>query len=284
MAEAPPARHAAVAPPPPPAPRPYAAAVAPQSPAATAYAPKPTQFTFADQVAKPSAKAVLLRPMTIFLLCGVAVIAFFVWYLTIRTSGPDLPLPSVSYSLLPNEGKTKGVPVAVKVNQLTVFVVDDPMDSSQGATRAKQVVTTLDDTFKPLKTETAAIRFAVDTVNGHPAVLKVNQDGSEPHTILSVTDADAVLAGDMTAQKLAEQEAERLTDIVKVYILGEAPNFSTETEFGQALLAMYNSALAANHKRLTKRGLDQAFTQLTEAQRQALQSPPKARRASARAS
>lgn len=273
---------------PPPASAPVAAAaVEPAPPPAAAQAPpqpsypvKPASLTFVEQAATPAWKGVLMRPFTFLFAFGVLGVAFTVWFLTWRTSGPDLPPPAVSYSLLPNEGKTKGVPVAIKVNQLTVFMIDDPMDSPEGATRAKQVVATLEETIKPLKT-TSEVRFAVDTVGGRPAILEVTPQGPQPKTLATVTEADVTLAGETDATRVASEWAERLTDAVKVFVFGEAPTFSTGTDFGQALLAMYKAAAAADRGKVSKKSLDQAYQKLTDAQRLALESPP-ARRASAR--
>ncbi len=240
------------------------------------YSPKPTAFTFADQVAKPSWKTVLFRPATMLFAAGAVLVGFFVWYLSVRTGGPDLPPPTVSYSLLPNEGKTKGVPVAVKVNQLTVFLIDDPMEDG-GASRSKEVVANLNEVIQPLKAG-AEVRFAVQTVNGRPAIVEVSQEGVQPKTLVSVTEGDEALAGETDANRVAAQWAERLTDAVKVFVFGEAPTFSTGTEFGDSLLAMYKAAAAETRGKVSKKALDQAYQRLPAAQREALEAPPLARK------
>ncbi|MBI3665414.1 MAG: zinc ribbon domain-containing protein [Acidobacteria bacterium] len=260
----------AEAPPPRPAPAPST-----PPPAASVYKPKPTAFTFAER-AQPAWKTVLLRPMTILFALGAMAVGFAVWYLDWITGGPDLPPPVISYALMTNEGKTKGVPVAIKVSQLTVFMIDDPMDTGEGAARAKKLVATLEEVIKPLK-ESPAVRFAVDTVEGRPALLEIVQNAPSPRTLASVTEGDAILAGETDASRLASQWAERLTDAVKVFVFGEVPSFSTETEFGQALLAMYKAA-AGSHGKITKRSLDAAFERLTADQRKALETPPLVKR------
>lgn len=250
-----------------------------RSPAGTpanAYGPKPTAFTFADQVAKPSWKTVLFRPATMLFAAGAVLVGFFVWYLNARTGGPDLPPPTVSYKLLPNEGKTKGVPVAIKVNQLTVFLIDDPMEDG-GASRSKEVVANLNEVIQPLKAG-AEVRFAVQTVNGRPAIVEVSQEGVQPKTLVSVTEGDEALAGETDANRVAAQWAERLTDAVKVFVFGEAPTFSTGTEFGDSLLAMYKVAAAETRGKVSKKALDQAYQRLPAAQREALEAPPLARK------
>jgi hypothetical protein len=262
--------------PPPPEPPPPEPAAAPEPPpAATDYAPKPTAFSFADQVAKPSFKAIALRPATILFTVGAVIIGFAVWYLNYRTSGPDLPTPVVSYTLLPNEGKTKGVPVAIRVNQLTVFMIDDPTDTPEGATRAKTLVATLDQTLRPL-TAGSEVRFAVETVDGRPVLLEIAKD-DQRRTLATVTQGDITLAGETDGLRVAALWAERFTDAVKVFVFGEAPSFSTGTDFGQALLAMHKAAIAGQTK-VSKKSLDRAFTSLTPGQRLALESPPIARR------
>ncbi len=247
--------------------------------APSAYAPKPTAFTFADQVAKPSWKEIALRPMTIFVACGVTAIAFFVWYLNFRTSGGDLPLPTMTYTLLPNKGETKGVPVAIKINQATVFMIDDPMDGG-GAARAKKIIASLDETMRPLKADPNAggIRFAVD--DRRPVILVISQASGDKKELATVTEGDVTLAGDNDAMHLAGQWAERLTDAVKVFAFGEVPSFSMETEFGQALLSMFKQA-AGSQGKVSKQTLDAAFQRLSAGQRHALEAPPTGRRASA---
>lgn len=252
-------------------PQAWAAPTAEHSP----YSPKPTDFTFVEQVKEPSLKETLMRPAILLFIVGAIVVGFVVWYLNAKSAQELLP-PSVSYSLLPNEGKTKGVPVAIKVNQLTVFLIDDPIEG-EGAGRAKEVVSTLDQMIKPLKAG-GDVGFKVETVNGKPAIIEVTQEGNQQKAIISVSDSDMALAGETDGNRVAAQWAERLTDAVKVFIFGEAPTFSTGTPFGESLLAMYKSAAAGNRGKVSKKSLDQAFQRLPEAQRQALQTPPLSKR------
>lgn len=241
---------------------------------------QPASFTFIEQSTKSSWKATLFRPVTVLFALGLVATGYAVWYLNWRTSGPDLPPPAISYTLLPNEGKTKGVPVAIKVNQLTVFMLDDPLETPEGAARAKTVVAALDETIRPLSKATGEVRFAVEIKDGRPVILVVTQSGPDPRALATVTEADVTLAGETDATRLAALWAERLTDAVKVFVFGEAPTFSTNTEFGQALLAMYKAAMADQGK-LTKRALDRAFERLSAAQRRALETPPVVRKTSA---
>ena len=252
--------------PPPPKPEPPAGST-------TTYTPKPTEFTFATQVARPPWKSVVMRPLTLLFSAGVLAVAGTVWYLNWVTSGPDLPTPLVSYQLLPNEGKTNGVPVAVKINHLTIFLVDDPIEGAEGANRAKKLVDTLREVLRPLTRE-SEVRFAVDTAAGSaPQIVEVMGAGGEKRTITSVTEGDAKLAGETDAARLAAQWAERLTDAVKVYIFGEMPTFSARTYFGRSLAAMYKAAATDSRQRVSKKSLDEAFRRLPEEQRKALETP-----------
>ncbi len=241
---------------------------------------QPAPFAFIEQTAKSGWRATLRRPVTWLFALGVVATGFAVWYLNWRTSGPDLPPPTISYILLANEGKTKGVPVAIKVNQLTVFLIDDPMETPEGAARAKKIVAALDETIRPLSKGGGEVRFAVETVGGRPALVVVTPNGPEPRPLAMVTEGDMTLAGEANGEKVAAAWAERLMDAVKVFVLGEAPNFSTETEFGQALLAMYKAAAGTQHGKLSKKTLDSAFEHLSAAQRRALEAPPAARKTS----
>jgi hypothetical protein len=72
---------------------------------------------------------------------------------------------------------------------------------------------------------------------------------------------------------LARVWSERLTDSLKVLGFGEAPEFSTGTDFGNALETMYASAKAAQSA-VSKGTLDDAFTQLNDSQKLALETVP----------
>ncbi len=244
----------------------------------TTYTPKPTEFTFATQVARPPWKAILTRPLTILFAAGVVATATAVWYLNWVTSGPDLPPPVVGYTLLPNEGKSKGVPVVVKINQLVVFLIDDPVEGGEGANRAKKLVATLQEVLRPL-TAKSEIRFAVDApAGGPPQIVEVLGAGGEKRTLATVTEGDVTLAGETDAGRLAAQWAERLTDAVKVFVFGEMPTFSARTDFGRALLAMHKSAAGMDSRgRVSKKNLDNAFARLSPEQRKALETPVIAR-------
>lgn len=255
--------------PPPPAPAP-----AQPEPPAPAEAPpaRPAAFTFTEQIARPDWRAALRRPGNILFAIGALVVLSVVWYLHWKTSGPSLPTPLVSYQLLPNEGKTKGVPIAIKINHLAIFLIDDPADTAGGAARAKQLVATLEETLRPLQPD-SDVRFAVERLEGRAVIQEIKHATDQRRTLATVQDGDMALAGATDPATLAAAWAERLTDAVKVYVFGQPPTFSTSTEFGQALLTMYKSATAGQTK-LSKKALDNAFRRLTPGQRRALETPP----------
>jgi hypothetical protein len=254
--------------PPPPSPAP--ARPSAQSPPVP---PPPADFSFTEQVAGHSWKSALFRPMSLIFIVGILAVGAFVYFLTEQTGGSELPLPTVKYELLPNEGKSKGVPVVIKVNQLAVFLIDDPME--EGAKRAQQIVTAIEEILRHAQGD-VGLRFAVETRDGRPAVLVVTQAGPDPRVLASITEGDVALSGETDGTRVAARWAERLTDAVKLYVFGEAPMFSKGTEFGDTLFTLYKAA-ADSKGRLSKKSLDRAFQQLTPVQRQALETPPKVR-------
>jgi hypothetical protein len=264
---------AAPAPEPPPVVEPEPPVVEPEPPPlAPATPPPPAEFTFTEQVAGHSWKSTLFRPVSLIFLVGILAVGAFVYFLTEHTGGSDLPLPVVKYELLPNEGKSKGVPVAIKVNQLAVFLIDDPME--EGAKRSQQIVTAIEEILRHAQGD-VGLRFAVETKDGRPAVLVVTQAGPDPRVLASVSEGDVALSGETDGIRVAARWAERLTDAVKLFVFGEAPTFSKGTEFGDTLITLYKTA-ADSKGRLSKKSLERAFQQLAPAQRQALETPPRA--------
>jgi len=227
--------------------------------------------SFTEHATGRSWKNTLFRPVTLIFIFGVLVVGAFVFFLTASTGGPDLPMPVVKYELLPNEGRSKGVPVAIRVNQLAVFLIDDPMEA--GAKRAQQIVTAIEDVLRSAHSE-VGLRFAVEIKDGRPAILVVTQAGPDPRVLASVTEGDVAISGETDATRVAGRWAERLTDAVKVLVFGEAPTFSKGTEFGESLGALFKAAVG-ERGRITKKSLDRAYQQLPPAQRQALETPPR---------
>ncbi len=216
-------------------------------------------------------KTTLFQPVTLIFIFGVLIVGAFVFFLTASTGGNDLPVPVVKYEVLPNEGRSKGVPVAIRVNQLAVFLIDDPMEA--GATRAQQIVTAIEEVMRNAHSD-VGLRFAVEIKDGRPAILVVTQAGPDPRVLASVTEGDVAVSGETDATRVAGRWAERLTDAVKVLVFGEAPTFSKGTDFGESLGALFKAAVD-ERGHLNKKSLDRAYQRLPPAQRQALETPPK---------
>ena len=231
-------------------------------------------FSFTEQVAARTWKTIVYRPVTIIFIVGTLLVGAAVYLLTQATGGVDLDPPVVKQELLPAEGKGQGVPVAIKVNRLAVFLIDDPMEDNR-AKRAQQIVAAVQEAMKNGKVE-VGLRFAVEVKDGRPAVLVVTQAGPDPRVLVSVTDGDVALAGETDPARVAARWAERLTDAVKVYVFGEAPTFSRGTDFGEALLVLYKGAVSAKGK-LSSKSLERSYQALTPAQKQALETPPRVR-------
>lgn len=271
-------------PPPPEPPRPLEpppppTATVPDRPPATGHRPlgepqplPPVDLSsFTEHAAGRSWKSTLFRPVTLIFIFGVLVVGAFVFFLTSSTGGPDLAMPVVKYELLPNEGRSKGVPVAIRVNQLAVFLIDDPMEA--GATRAQKIVTAIEEVMRNAHSD-VGLRFAVEMKDGRPAILVVTQAGPDPRVLASVTEGDVAVSGETDAMRVAGRWAERLTDAVKVFVFGEAPTFSKGTEFGESLGALFKAAVG-ERGHITKKSLDRAYQRLSPAQRQALETPPR---------
>ena len=96
----------------------------------------PADFSFVEQVKKPTAASVLKQPVMIAAILLVIAVGCFIAYLEYGGGRSSLPEIEVSYTLLPNEGKTEGVPIAIKLNDIAVFVVNDPLKGGGGSVRA----------------------------------------------------------------------------------------------------------------------------------------------------
>jgi hypothetical protein len=110
------------------------------TPSANPSAPQGDQdIVFGEDLEDHSWKAIVFQPLTLAV-AAVVVGGLLVWaYLEQNSVDRTLPVPEISYALQRNEGVTTGVPVAIKMNQITVFLIDDPMEGGTGAERAKKV-------------------------------------------------------------------------------------------------------------------------------------------------
>ena len=102
----------------------------------------------------------------------------------------DLPVPEVSYTLLPNEGRTNGVPVAIKVNQIAVFMVNDPLDSGAGAVRAKELVDQLQGIID-IAVEEPGKTLRIDNDSAElPIIVLTKEDGTDSQPVVAIEPED----------------------------------------------------------------------------------------------
>ena len=216
-------------------------------------------------------KSILRKPATLGALLVGLLIAGFVVYLELSEDA-GLPIPEVSYSLLPNEGKTDGIPIAIKLNQVTVFVINDPMEGGAGASRAPQLVERLQNAVSDLK-ENPGKAITYVTEGPYPELVLQEMDYTQRRTLIAVTEGDVTLAGVSDPKRVVRVWAERLTDTLKVLGFGEAPEFTGGTEFGTALETMYALA-SAQEGAVSKGRLDDAYERLNDSQKLALETIP----------
>ena len=229
-------------------------------------------FTFADQVKKPTLKSRLSQPVSIAAISLLAGVMAFVAYLEFGRLQADLPTPEVSYTLLPSEGKTEGVPIAIKLNQIALFVVDDPMEGGAGAARARRIVDTLQQAVMDLKEEPGKV-ITLDEQGPLPAILQQEHDGTRRKVLVQLTQGDLTLAGETDAKRLSRVWAERLTDALKVIAFGEAPEFSIGTDFGNAIETLYATAREQGGS-ISDGSIENAFSRLSDGERLVLETVP----------
>jgi len=230
------------------------------------------EFAFTKQAKKPSAKSILKQPVmiaAILLFIGVAVLVLY-----LETGGiiSDLPEIEVTYTLLPNVGKTDGVPIAIKLNEIAVFVINDPLEGGGGAARARSIVDSLQESITILKEEPGKI-ITLDEDDKFPAIVQQAKDGTQRRLLVKLTQEDLTLAGETNPKRLARVWAERLTDAVKLIAFGEAPEYSTGTEFGDAISTLYAAAKATGGS-VSEGSLEEAFDILNDSQKLVLETVP----------
>ncbi len=231
------------------------------------------EFTFAERAKGATFQAVLKRPVTVAAITLVIAIGGFVAFLESGSLEISLPVPEVSYNLLPNEGRTSGVPIAIKLNQIAVFMVNDPLQGGGGARRAQELVDQIQQAVDRAVDERGkALR--IDNETGPlPAIVLTENDGTEREVVVQMTREDLTLAGDTDAKRVARTWAERLTDTLKVVAFAEPPKFTKGTEFGNALVAMYAGARGEKGF-IRSRALNDSFEALPPRQRLALETLP----------
>jgi hypothetical protein len=232
-------------------------------------------IVFGEELEDRSWKAMIFRPFTLAAAAMLVGVLLFVAFLEERSIDRTLPLPEVSYSLQRNEGVTAGVPIAIKMNQVTVFLIDDPMEGGTGAERAKQVVANLQATVQLLQNQPGRT-VTLDISSELPVIVIAKPDGTERRTIVELQPGDLALVGETDGKRVARVWAERLTDAIKVLVFGEPPKFAKGTEFGDSLDALYATAMQRGGA-ISKGSLDFAFATLNDRQKLALETLPNLR-------
>jgi hypothetical protein len=228
----------------------------------------PDDFQFAARAQGRNWKTVLKQPLTIAAFLLTLGVVGLILYLEGGSIYVERPEPEVSYELLANEGLTDGVPIAIKVNHVTVFRISDSMAGGGGANRAKEVQANLEAVIADLEEQPGrTITIDLDTAE-LPIIIQTKSDGSESRVLVELSPDDLILAGTEDAKWLARIWAERITDALKVFMFGEPPNFTQGTEFGAALTLMYD--LAGSEGPVSKGSLDDAYEGLSEPSRLAL--------------
>jgi hypothetical protein len=230
------------------------------------------KFVFGEDLEDHSWKALIFQPLTLAV-AAVVVGGLLVWaYLQQNSIDRTLPVPDITYDLQRNEGVTAGVPIAIKINQVTVFLINDTMESGAGAERAKQITSNLQDTVAMLQNQPG--RTVTLDIDGElPEIVISRPDGTERRAIVRLEPGDLSLVGETDGKRVARVWAERLTDAIKVFVFGEPPKFSTGTEFGDSLEALYATALQRGGA-ISKGALDVAYDSLNDGQKHALETLP----------
>ena len=229
-------------------------------------------ITFDERTQKKSFKQVMSQPRMIAgVLLGLGVIGF-VLYLEQGVNQVALPPPEVSYELLRNDGLTEGVPIAIKINQVSVFMINDPMEGG-AATRAKSVVETLEGAIEELEDDPGRV-ITIKTPEGQlPAIVIETARGTETRPLIQLTKDDVTLAGHKDQKWVVRNWAERLTDSLKLMMFAEAPEFSVGLEFGDTLMTLFIEA--RNERGLISRdSLDDSYEGLSDMSKVSLASFP----------
>ena len=213
-----------------------------------------------------------MQPFTLAAVGLVVAILIALALIEERSIDRTLPTPQISYELQRNDGTTSGVPIAVKLNNITVFLISDPMEGGTGAERAKQIVANLQSTVDTLQSQPGKT-VTLDIDSELPSIVISKPDGTERKTIVQLDAADLTLAKETDGKRVARVWAERLTDAIKVFVFGEPPKFSKGTEYGDSLEALYAAALK-HGKAISKNSLEAAYASLNDAQKQALENIP----------
>lgn len=220
-------------------------------------------------------REIATKPVTIVAAVLGLVVVFIVILLQQDPGSLTLAVPEARYELLPNEGRTAGVPIAIRLGPLTVFEISDPLAGGGGAARARQVVENLNLAVNQLAESPGRV-ITIETagVDGLPTIVqKEYSDSTESHQIVQLSSDDLSLAETENAKLLARVWAERLTDSIRFLLFGSPPEFSRDTYFGGALDTLYVNATSEGGP-LTTDAINTAFEELPDDQREALTSFP----------
>ncbi len=220
-------------------------------------------------------RQVLSKPVTIVaIVLGLAIMVFVV-FLQQDPSALTLEIPELRYELLPNDGLSEGVPIAIRMGHLMVFQISDPVAGGGGATRAKQIITNLTLALNQLVENPPRVITIETGVDADSPVIvqKEYTDSDLSLQIVQVTAGDLALAKTDDAKLLARLWAERLTDSLRLLLFGEPPEFSRDTLFGSALDTLYVNAMSAEGS-LTTDALNTAFEGLPVDLQRALTEAP----------
>lgn len=229
-------------------------------------------FEFRDAGTKRSFGDVMKKPSTIIsIVLGVAVIGLVIW-LQQRAVSTALPPPKVSYELLPNLGLTEGVPIAIKINQVAVFQISDPLAAGGSAERAREIVQNLEGVIQDL-VDAPGREITLDERGDYPMIVQMAPDGTGYREIVQPNADDLILAGMEEPKAVARLWAERLTDALKALMFAEPPEFTQGTPFGHALDAMLFGA-RGERGAISGESLDESFERLSDAEKLTLSALP----------
>ena len=225
-------------------------------------------FDFVDLAKPRDFKTILKQPLTIAAaLLTLGVIGIIIW-LQGGAVYVELPPPEVTYELLPNKGLTEGVPIAVKMNDVSIFKVSDPVAGGGGALRAKEIVANVEGAIQDLLDQPGR-NITIDESGPMPALIQSLPDGTGKRLVVQLTEDDVIVSEQNDAKWLARTWAERLTDSLKVFVFAETPQFTEGSDFGNALITLYYDS-KGERGAISGASIDAAYEGLSEEQRFAL--------------
>jgi len=241
-----------------------------QPPSTTPTPPVPPGRKAAQPPGRPGNPVVRFfrQPVGVAALIAGLALAGLIVFLELNAEDVELPPPEVSYELLPDEGLVEGLPIMIKVADVGVFKIQDPAAGEGGAERAREIVASIEGAIEELELEAGRV-ITIDTGGATPVLIQTTIDGSERRVLIEPTPEDVKLSGQSDPKWVTRLWGERLTDALKVYQFGEPPEFTTDSEFGQALTTMQRDALAQQGA-ISAEALESAYDRLSPSQQAAL--------------